>query len=83
MASNQKFSNMEIIISFPPTITKDYKYIFHEKVNNILGKIKKEIADWNGFVDCVEENSGTFKLIAKCDNEPIRQQMQELIDVAF
>lgn len=51
-----------------------------EFVNNSLASIKADILQCNGFVDLQSMGDGHYVLVARCDNETVRQQMQELIN---
>jgi hypothetical protein len=69
----------QIVVSFSPNagITKNQ---ISEFVNRSLDSIKSEVLNWNGFVDLRNTADGNYVLIAKCDNEEIRQKMQELLN---
>ncbi len=69
-----------IVISFSPDagIAKNQ---ITEFVNRSLESIKAEVLSWNGFVDLRNTEDGNYILIAKCDNEEIRQKMQDLLNM--
>ena len=51
-----------------------------ELVNRTLESIKAEVLSWNGFVDLRKSEDDNYVLIAKCDNEEIRNKMQDLLN---
>ncbi|MFT3909019.1 MAG: hypothetical protein QM737_06295 [Ferruginibacter sp.] len=72
-----------IVISFSAQIDPIQRAWISEKLNSILEPINKEVNGWNGFVDYIEAEPGYYVLIAKCDNDEIREMMQLLIDQKF
>ena len=71
----------QVIVSFPASSNLRRNHVI-ELVNNALESIKKDVIGWNGFVDLRETGTGSYSLIAKCDNEELRQQMQNLLNEA-
>ncbi len=71
----------QVIVSFPPASNIRRNYVI-ELVNNTLESIKKDVLGWNGFVDLRETGAGSYSLIAKCDNDDLRQKMQDLLNEA-
>ena len=70
----------KIIVSFPTEIIDTEKPAVVELINSALDSIKPNVLNWNGFVDFTTTNTGNYLLIAKCDNDEIQAQMQELIN---
>lgn len=70
----------QVVVSFPLDVNITRSQI-SELVNSCLESIKSQVLSWNGFVDLRETEDGNYVLIAKCDNEEIRSQMQELLNM--
>lgn len=72
--------NYTIIVNFPANMQPEQKKQIRDNLYDSLTDIRKDIFNWNGFVDCIESTTGDYTLIAHCDNEEVRAQMQHLID---
>ena len=71
----------QVIVSFPAATNFSRNHVI-ELVNNALISINKDVIGWNAFVDLRETGNKSYTLIAKCDNEDLRQKMQELLNEA-
>ena len=70
----------QVVVSFPLDVNIKRSHI-SDFVNSCLEGIRKDVLNWNGFVDLRATEDGNYVLIAKCDNEDIRFQMQELLNL--
>ena len=72
--------DQKIAVSFPRHMVSEQRHQITDQVNKALESIDSKIMSWNGFVDFVETDPGDIQVIAKCDNEEIREEMQQLLN---
>jgi hypothetical protein len=70
----------QVVVSFPLDVNIKRSQI-SEFVNNCLENMRSDVLSWNGFVDLRATEDGNYVLIAKCDNEEIRNRMQDLLNI--
>jgi hypothetical protein len=70
----------QVVVSFPLDVNIKRSQI-SEFVNNCLGSMRTDVLSWNGFVDLRATEDGNYVLIAKCDNEEIRNRMQDMLNM--
>ena len=70
----------QVVVSFPLDVNIKRSQI-SEFVNNCLESMRSEVLSWNGFVDLRSTEDGNYVLIAKCDNEEVRNRMQDLLNM--
>ena len=75
--------NKKIIVSLPSGMIEQQKKQITGRINDTLQSINIEVSAWNGFVDFAQNDSGDYQLIAKCDNDEVREKMQQLLNAGI
>ncbi len=52
---------------------------FSEDINSYLEEFKEAVITYHGYVKVIKTNSGNFRIVPICDNEDLRDIMDDLL----